>query len=127
MRPNIAALRGAIGPMLTETGSIERWTGEYADLDGDGLEEKVYETVFSGPCLIRPEGVDLATIGDATFTRKLFDVTLPADADAVINDVLTVNTCPWDAALVGHRIKLLDVPLDSWQVARFCKGETTFN
>lgn len=122
MRPNLTVLRGALLTLLTEQCKVERWTGEYVP-DPPRLDKKEYVEVWSGPCLIRPEGVDLGSIGDATFTRGLWDVTLPPDVDVAIEDVLTVTVCPWDAALVDTHVELMDVPRDAWQVARLCKGK----
>ena len=124
MRPNLAVLRSAIGPMLTETGIVERNTGE-TTTDPDGFEIPVYATVFSGPMLVRPEdrSMRVANIAGGSYTVLRFDVTLPADADALVGDRLTVTSCPGDPTLVGESLKLIDVPRDAWQVARFAVAE----
>lgn len=123
MRPNLAVLRSAIGPMLTETGIVERQNG--TTTDPDGWEVPLYVTVFTGPMLVRPEdrSMRVADIGGSSYTVLRFDVTLPADVDALIGDQLTVTSCPGDPTLVGEALKLVDVPRDSWQVARFAVAE----
>lgn len=123
MRPNLAVLRSAVGPMLTETGTVERQNG--TTTDPDGFEIPLYVTVFTGPMLVRPEDRSLrvANVGGVSWPVLRFDVTLPADADALIGDRLTVTSCPGDPTLVGESLKLIDVPRDAWQVARFAVAE----
>lgn len=124
MRPNLAVLRSAIGPMLTETGTVQRWTGETVFNEETGREEKAYETVYAGPVLVRPEAAVEIEVAGGTFTQGKYDVTFPADAAVKVGDLLSLTVCPWQPELVGHTIGLIDVPLDAWQVARFCKGES---
>ncbi|HEY0888679.1 MAG TPA: DUF6093 family protein [Nocardioides sp.] len=125
MRPNLAVLRSAIGPMLTEQGTVKRQTGQYEQDPDTGLEEPIYATTYTGPMLVRPEdrSMRVADIGGSSYTVLRFDVTLPADADALVGDRLTVTSCPGDPTLVGETLRLIDVPRDAWQVARFAVAE----
>jgi hypothetical protein len=120
MRPNIGVLRSAIGPMLTETGTISSL--EWVKVDG--LDVEVLVTKFNGPCLVRPEGeIQTVAVGGVERPILSYDVTFPADADVSLGDVLVLDDVPFDPALSGASINLTDVPLDSWAVARFCKGK----
>ena len=85
MRPNVGVLRSAIGPMLTEAGTITRQDGTTTDPDGYEIPNMV--TVFDGPVLVRPEGrVQLVAVGGTERPRLSFDVTFPAESDVVIGD-----------------------------------------
>lgn len=125
MPPNLAVLRSAIGPMLTETGTLTRLTGATVEDPLTGVREPVWETVWSGPLLVRPEDRSLrvADAGDVTYSVLRFDVTLPAETPAQIGDNLTIETCPGDASLAGQTLRLIDVPRDGWQIARFAVAE----
>ncbi len=125
MRPNIAVLRSAIGPMLTETGTVQHMTGRYVQDEATGLEAPEYVTVYTGPVLVRPQADSLriASSGGASFPVLKFEVTLPADSDVAIGDVLTVTDAPFDDDLTGRPLRLVDVALDAWQAARFCLAE----
>lgn len=122
MRPDIAVLRSAIGPMLTEHGTIERQDGTTIDAYGDEVPNMV--TAFDGPVLVRPEGgVQYVATGGVDRPVRALDVTFPAEADVRIGDVLTLTVCPFDPTLIGTPIRITDVRHDAWQVARFCTGK----
>jgi hypothetical protein len=125
MRPNIGVLRSALLPTLTETGVVERETGEsYFDED-TGSTVPVVATVYDGPVLVRPQyrQVSEEEAGGATYVVGKYDVTFPADAPVIRGDVVKVTDAPFDAALVGEEFHLLDIPLDAWQIARTCTAE----
>ncbi|MGZ5406119.1 MAG: DUF6093 family protein, partial [Nocardioides sp.] len=123
MRPNLAVLRSAMAPMLTETGAVKRATGDYTFDEETGLEDREYVTVYEGPVLVQPEGdVTLVNVGGGTWPIRPLDVAFPADADVAIGDVLTLTDCPGVPGLVGREIGITDVKRDAWQVARFCTG-----
>lgn len=122
MRPNLAVLRSAIGPILTETGTITREDGYWTDPD-TGMEEPRMVTIHDGPCLVRPEGVQYVVVGGVERPIQRYDVTLPAETPAEIGDVLVLGDVPHEPDLSGAQIRITDAPLDSWAVARFCKGE----
>jgi hypothetical protein len=121
--PNIGVLRSAIGPMLTDTGTISRQTGEYEQDEETGMEEPIYAQVYSGPVLVRPEPAVEVTIGGVEFSQARYDVTFPAETPVVVGDILVMGTVAHDPELAGQQIRLTDTPLDAWSVARFCKGE----
>ena len=122
MRPNLAVLRSAIAPMLTETGDVGRPTGGWVVVDGEEVQEVI--TVYSGPLLIRPRYLDpnAVEVGGGTAYVTKYDVTLPADTDAQRDDLVSL-TAPHDAALTGVSFRILDAPLDPWQIARYCVAE----
>lgn len=123
MRPNLPVLRSAIGPMLTETGTLKR-PGEWVWDETTGTDVREYVTVFTGPCLVQPEGdVQIVDVGGASWPVRPLDVTFPYSADVEIGDLLTLTDCPGDPALVGQEIEIKDVRHDAWQVARFCLGQ----
>lgn len=122
--PNLGVLRSALAPMLTATGEIERSTGRTEPVEGSIGEDTIYEVVYAGPVLVRPDGsATKVSVGGVTLPVSRYDVTLPADTDAMIGDRLTITSADHDPALVGQVLRLTDVPLDTWQVARFCKAK----
>jgi hypothetical protein len=123
--PNVGVLRSAVLPMLTETGVVERETGEVTTDPNTGSDVPVVETVYDGPVLVRPQyrQVSEEEAGGTTYVVGRYDVTFPADTPVVRNDLVRITAAPNDAALVGVEFKLLDVPLDAWQVARFTVAE----
>ena len=124
MRPNVDVLRSAVLPMLTETGVVERATGETTQDPNTGSEVPVVETVYDGPILVRPQYRQTEEeAGGTTYVVGRYDVTFPADTPVIRGDVVKVTTAPFDAALVGVEFTLLDVPVDPWQLARFAVAE----
>ena len=124
MSPALALLRSKQAEHLTEHGIVERATGETTQDPNTGSEVPVVETVFDGPCLVRPQyRVSTEEAGGTTVVVGRYDVMLPADTAVVRGDVLKVTSAPYDPALVGVEFNLLDVPLDAWQIARYCLAE----
>lgn len=124
MRPNVGVLRSAVLPMLTETGIVERETGETVFDEWTGQETPVMETVYDGPVLVRPQyRATEEEAGGTTIVVGRYDVTFPADTPVVTGDKVKMTVAPYDAALVGVEFTLLDVPVDAWQVARICTAE----
>ena len=124
MRPAIEVLRSQQAAYMTETGLVQRETGETYFDDETGTTVPVVETVYDGPILIRPRTeVRTEEAGGTTYVVGKYDVTFPADTPVVRGDVVKVTSSPYDAALVGTELHLLDVPLDAWQVARYCVAE----
>lgn len=129
MRPNIGVMRSRVAARLTETGTVTR-PGE-----GDGVfdpETGEYTfppptVVHDGPLLVRPQnrGERVVEAGGATYALTRYDVTLPAGVDVRRADTVTVTAAPYDDALVGVSLTVLDVPLDAWQVARVCVAQRT--
>ena len=124
MRPNIGVLRSAVLPMLTETGVVERETGETLLDENTGSEIRVVETVYDGSMLVRPQYRQTEEeAGGTTHVVGRYDVTFPADTPVVRNDVVRITAAPHDAALAGVEFRLLDVPVDPWQIARYAVAE----
>ena len=124
MRPNLAVLRSAIEPMLTETGTVKRATGAIVFDEVTRYETQTFATVYTGPVLVQPEGdATLIHVGGTSWPVRPLDVTFPHDADIQIDDVLTLTECFGDPELVGQEIGIQDVRHDSWQAARYCKGQ----
>ena len=125
MRPNVALLRTYASTWLTETGTVYT-TGPYVLNETTGQVEPGPPIVhYTGPCLVRPHGLDAKVVmaGEAAWTITRYDVTLPANATAMIGHKFKVTACPFDPALVDVELHLVDVPLDSWQVSRVCVAE----
>lgn len=116
---SLPALRGAVDRLLTDTGRIERQDGYTTD--PDGFEVPNYVTIHEGPLLVRPESVQVATVGGVEFPLQRFDVTLPAGTEPRIGDRVVVADSA-DPMLVNANLNLTDVALDSWQLARYCKA-----
>lgn len=125
MRPNLTVLRSAIGPMLTETGIVER-PGEgwvYDPVIREDVQAK--ETIYSGRMLIAPRGNATATeeVGGRTDHVEQYDVTLPAETDAKVGDLVKLTAAPTDPSFLDVEFTLTSVDLDPWAVARFCRAE----
>ncbi len=125
MRPNLTVLRSGIGPMLTETGTIERATGGWVYDPDLGMDIEERETVYAGRMLIAPatESTSTQEVGGRTDTLAQYDVTLPAETTVALGDIVTLTTSPTDPSLAGVEFKLTRVDLDPWAVARFCRAE----
>ena len=110
---------------LTESGVVERDTGETVIDENTGAEIPVVVTVYAGPVLVRPQyrAASEVEAGGTTHVVGKYDVTFPADTPVVRGDVVKVTSSPLDVALAGVRFHLLDVPVDAWQVARICTAE----
>ncbi len=122
MRPTLATLRATARRRLTETGTITRpGTGQpIFDNDTGEYINPPPTVVFGGPMLVRPQDRSERVVesGEATVTLTRYDVTVPAGTDVRRGDTAILTAAPYDPALVGIRLFVLDVPLDAWQVAR---------
>jgi Family of unknown function (DUF6093) len=122
VRPNVAALRRHLAAMLTDAGTVTR-PGEGEPTMDPETGEITYPpptVVHDGPLLIRPTAQDSRVVesGGAVVTLRTYDVTLPAGTDVRDGDTITATTAAHGEALVGRELKVLDVPLDAWQVSR---------
>lgn len=61
--------------------------------------------------------------GGSSYVVARYDVTLPPNAAVKRDDLVTVTSSPYDSALLNVPFRILDVPLDPWQVARYCTAE----
>lgn len=125
MRPNLGVLRSAVGPLLTETGKVER-PGEGWVYDPElGEDVQAKETVYTGPLLIAPSATATATeeVGGRTASVEQYDVTLPAETAVEIGDLVTLTVAPTDPSFLDVEFILTGVDLDPWAVARFCRAE----
>jgi hypothetical protein len=123
VRPNLTVLRAALNALLTDTATIHRNTGRVEQNEDTGLEEPVFDLVYTGPVLVQPLRATEVGIGGVELVLGRYDVTLPAETDAATGDKLTVISSAGDTTLTGQTLSLTDVPADSYQVARFCKAE----
>lgn len=125
MRPNLDVLRSALLPLLTDIAEVTVRSGEPV-IDPD-TGEATYPTVvvYTGPVLVRPQNAVELGLGGIEITQGKYEVTLPAEADVHVGSTLTVTASTGDTRLVGMALTLTDVPVDSFQVARFCKAEQT--
>ena len=57
------------------------------------------------------------------WTIRRYDVSFPANVDARVGRKFRVTVCPFDPALVGVELRLVDVPKDCWQILRLCVAE----
>lgn len=125
MRPNIELMRTYASTWLTEVGMVYT-PGPMVTNPETGVVEPGPPTAhYQGPCLVRPHGLDAKVVmaGEAVWTITRYDVTLPANATAMIGHRFKLTACPFDPALIGVELRLVDVPLDSWQVSRMCIAE----
>lgn len=126
MRPTLGTLRATAARRMTETGTITRpgQGGPVFNEDTGQYDNPVPVVVYDGPILVRPQaGIRDAVAGEREWTITRYDVTLPAGTAVRNGDPITVTTAPYDPALVGVRLTVLDVPLDAWQVARTVVAE----
>ncbi|MFC5999342.1 DUF6093 family protein [Quadrisphaera sp. GCM10027208] len=123
MRPNVELLRSRQASYLTETGTVTRPGGEgyWDDTLGQWVEGGTV-LVHDGPLLVRPQSnaERVVEAGEATVAVSKYDVTLPALTPVQRGDTVTVTSSPLDPALEGVQLTVQDVPLDVWQVARYC-------
>ncbi|UYM04211.1 DUF6093 family protein [Solicola gregarius] len=110
--------------MLSDTGTVSYDTGETEWDDEIGEETPIFADRYTGPMLVRPQYATPAEFdaGGAQWTVSRYDVTLPADTDVRIGDRVQVEST-FDTKLADTFIYITDVPLDSWQIARFCIAE----
>lgn len=126
MRPNVGLLRSRQASYLTETGTVTRQEGEPVFDEVTGEYTYPPPTVIhDGPILVRPQNnaERIVEAGAGTFAVTRYDVTLPALTPVRRGDTVTVTSSPFDPALEGVQLTVQDVPLDVWQVARYCVAE----
>lgn len=125
MRPNLTVLRSAIGPMLTETGTVKRPTGNvvYDPVTQTEIEETI--DVYEGPLLIQPRAASNTTVevGGRTASVAEYDLTLPAETPVEINDLVRLTSAPTDPSLADVVFIVTSVDLDPWSAARFARME----
>jgi hypothetical protein len=118
--PPPAWMRSTSRAALPDTCRITRASGEPV-LDEETLElTETGETIYEGPCRVRPQGSqeDDQPVGDLHETLGPYVGTLPYDAEGVlVDDYLTVLSSS-DADMVGRSFQVRHIGLSSWQIDR---------
>lgn len=118
----IAAGRQAAQARMTDTctisgpdqdGALNESTGRYDPAPGSEL--------YAGPCRIRPtpDQDRVVEAGERPVSLRTYLVSVPiGDHGFDVDNVVRVTTCPLDPALVGVRLRVVDVPKGSHLTAR---------
>lgn len=99
-------------------GTFDEETGLYGDAQA--------ETIYEGPCQIRPAGGLVGTdvqAGDREWRLKDFVLKLPVNTPVTENDVARISASTYDADLTGRTYRITDVLRDGRQIARTCVVE----
>lgn len=75
-------------------------------------------TVYTGAALVRPMTATVDEAGRTSTAIDTYVVKLPVDTAVHVGDVVTVTASTFDAGLVGVTLRVIDVPVDEWQVCR---------
>lgn len=103
-------------------GALNETTGQYTPVAG---AEK-----YTGQCRVKPNATQdhEANAGERIILQRTFIVSVPMTVSTVWpNDVVRVTACTLDPALVGARLRVVDVAKGSYLTARrlVCEEETT--
>lgn len=121
-------LRRFVDTAMTCEGRIERVSDGWVIDPETGYEVPAPpEIVLDGRCLVYPADRDarVVEVGGASVPLVRYTVILPAGTAVVIGDVLQVTASPDNPNLTGERLRIVDAPLDAWEVARHCMAELT--
>lgn len=120
MRPNVEILQAKVKDWLTDVGRVYYQDGTVRDPE-TGLDVPNYVDRYVGPLLVQPQSnYKRAEVGGAVITISKYEITLPADALAEVDDLIEITTCMFDAMLAEKTLRVEGVALDTWQVARYC-------
>ena len=119
--PELARIRTDYTATLGDTGTIVRLSGDPVfDPDTGTYTEPSESTIYTGAGRVmpRPAAETVVAVGEQPVTLRLYDVSLPYDADGIEVDDYWVTTVSVDAELVGRRLRVLDVGWSSLQAGR---------
>lgn len=106
---------------LGDTGKVVRLSGDPTFNPTTGAYTNPTETtIYTGPgrATPRPATETIVTVGEQPITLRLYDVSLPYDADGIQVDDYWIATVSVDAELVGRRLRVLEVGWSSLQAGR---------
>lgn len=75
-------------------------------------------TVYTGPGLVRPKAYTVDQAGEVSQAVDTYEIKVPVDTDIAIGDAVDVTASTHDDGLVGLTLRVTDVPVNEWQVAR---------
>lgn len=98
---------------------ITRTTSEGQVDPGTGVFSRDKETIYSGPCLVRPALRDYRPVqfgGQEVIVNK-YDIRLPQNTNCSKDDIIEVTKAE-DSSLIGRQFIIRDVQFDEWQTVR---------
>jgi hypothetical protein len=122
----ITSFREQQAELFSTTAHVGRRLGEGVFDENTGeIEPAEPDTIYDGPCLIRPGerlGSDVTT-GERELRFRDVKAKFPVDTPILKDDIVTVTASPHDARLLGAVFRVTDVPLDEWQISRVANLE----
>ncbi len=107
--------------LMIETCTITRVTGQVLD-EITGEYTDTVEVVYSGPCKVKVpklHGLHVLTEGRRlTISRQELHLPVSASGGVAQNDVVTIDSSPDDASLVGHQFRATEWLAGSFATAR---------
>lgn len=83
-----------------------------------GVLAPSYTTIYSGPCLIRPEARAAAEYGEQTASRATYEVVIPHDESGPKPGHLVDLTSTRDAYLNGKTVTIRGIRADTYNTSR---------
>lgn len=121
-------MRRFVDSVMTCTGKVTR-PGEGWVIDPEtGYEVPAPPVViFDDKCLVYPADRDavVVDVGGQSVPKIRYNVMLPAGSVIEIGDVLVVTSSPDNPNMVDISLRIVDAPLDAWEVARHVMAEAT--
>lgn len=106
---------------FTTTATVTRRVGE-PEFDPDtGAVTETAETVYTGPCKIRPDTIRStgeADTGQTSVSLPDYNGKFPVDTDIQRGDTVTVTASVYDAGMVGRSFTVTMAQSDEWQISR---------
>lgn len=122
MKPG-AGIRAFARSTMTSTALVREVVGETTDEFGRVVD--VYEDRFVGPCAIWPEDRSQEVEGgSSTFRVSRHKVTFPTGANIDVGYTLTITATPDNAELLTKTWRIVDAPVNAWDVAQECVAES---
>lgn len=124
----IVRFRAKQALQFTTTADVLRPIGEMVwDPDAE-TSTQGYDTIYSGPCKIRPSknrSADAIQTHETLVGKPDSEGKFPVDCLIDRNDVVVVTGSLYDTGLVGRRFTVTKASRDEWQIARVAQMEET--
>lgn len=117
----ITRFRAKQAEQFTTTATVYRPIGELETNPNTGEVTETFDTIYNGPCKIRPKAnrsTDEVDTAETQVALPDFTGKFPVDTDIQRGDIVTVTACTLDAGMAGKSYTVVDASNDQWQISR---------
>jgi hypothetical protein len=123
----LARFRAKQAEQFTQTGRIDRPTGEPAYDPNTRQSAQPVTTITTKPCKVTSGGTqgNDTDVGETTARIVGHEIKFPVGTDLQYLDIVTILSSKFDPSDVGRQYRVLDVDRREWQISRLARIEET--